>query len=114
MPREPWECRVVAYLVQAKINGLDFDWAWACAMELHPPRLSDLVVPEPDANAPAMRLFDEQGQREESVVEAMKRFCGQAWHGECRGVACFSLDLFSHTVDETSSASVMDDYRTAA
>jgi hypothetical protein len=93
---------------------LTFNWAWTLALEKYPPRSSDRIVPEPDANAPAMRLFDEQGQREESIVEAMRRFCEDAWNGQRPGVSGFSLTLLGESVDETSSVSAMSSFRLAA
>jgi hypothetical protein len=59
-------------------------------------------------------LFDEQGVREESVADAMKRFCEDAWFGDRPGLASFSLDLFRAAEDESSSVSHQSNFRLAA
>jgi hypothetical protein len=59
-------------------------------------------------------LFDEEGKAEESVVEAMERFCRTAWYGECPRLASFSLDLFRLAEDDSSSVSHQSNFRLAA
>lgn len=70
-----------------------FNAAWAKALKDCPPRGRDLLTPEQMDG----QLFGTSGRKEqdETLVEAMKRFCLAAWLGEQPGLAKFSPELLA-------------------
>lgn len=105
-----WGERVVAHLSQSKAEGRSFDVAWARAMKTCPPRGGDAQVPAVDGVA---TLFDESGEVEESVADAMRAFCFDAWHGQRPVLARFTLESLRDS-DASSAAHRVGEIRTAA
>lgn len=78
-------------------------------MRAHPPSVRDQVVPVDGVAT----LFDEQGEREESLAEAFERFCHDAWTGARPGLKAFSLEML-YVEDASSAASRAGHIRVAA
>ena len=90
---QSWAAEVVDALAADKRAGVPFELAWKRAIELHPPRPSDLGPREPS-------LLDE----ELCPVEFLRVECSDAWHGRRPKVQHLRelLHLLSH--DHSSGA----------
>jgi hypothetical protein len=80
-------------LADSKRQGRTFDVAWWRALRDCPPRGRDLTLSvEHDQG----ELFDSQGrppEQDETVVEAMERYCRDAYLGQKPGLRSFTLDM---------------------
>jgi hypothetical protein len=91
MSSQDWQARLVASLCRSKQRG----YSWARAREIAE---FDIRLPEPVV---PMELFPSVDG--ESAVEAMWRFCEDAWHGRRPGLEQFTMGLLAGE-DETRSA----------
>jgi hypothetical protein len=70
--RSSWASQVVDSMRTSKAAGMDFEWAWAEALLVHPPGRR-----EADTGA-QLSLY---GVRDETQVEFLRRACEDAWSG---------------------------------
>lgn len=89
-----WSCDMVAALAAGKAEGLDFDQAWAEALEMYPPRGRDLGPTVPS-------LLDE----DESPAVFLERVCRDAWSGE--------RPVLRHLANAMELIEVLDEPQTA-
>ena len=80
-----WQAEVVAFLVNCKARGWDWDIAWAQALRKYPPRGTGF------GNGRRQLSFEDDG--EPGLVEFFERACFEAWHGIRPEVAGLSVDL---------------------
>src|SRR5689334_8104815 len=90
-----WTADVVDTLCALKRDGLDYDLAWELAMQLHPPLGRDMGVWRPTLLG---------GSEEETVVNAIRRFCDGAWHGRRPSLRQFSAGVMRDAVLDSADA----------
>ena len=82
-----WQSEVVAFLVNCKGRGWDWDIAWSQALRKYPPRGTGF------GNGRRQLSFEEDG--EPSLLEFFEQACFEAWHGKRPEVARLSVDLLA-------------------